>query len=158
MFYNLAKEGYDCLMINVPLRHAVFGKNSGDAVMKQYNYKKWLFAGHSMGGMAISDFAASKADEIDGVILLGAHATKKLYDKNVKVLSMYGDKDTVVNKKAVSKDRENLGKNFVEYVINGGNHAGWAYYGVQAMDSPAEISQEKQQQLGIEKILETFGK
>ena len=48
---------------------------------------------------------------------------------------------------------DNLPKDVVEQVIDGGNHSGYAYYGEQDGDGTATISKEEQQESVLDVML-----
>ena len=77
----------------------------------------------------------------DGVILLGTHSTSDI--TSLRVLSIYGTNDKVMNHKTYEKNRENIAP-YTEKVIIGGNHAYFGMYGEQKGDGTATITNEKQ--------------
>ena len=92
-------------------------------------------------------------------MLLGAYSTKKLSDR-LKTVLIYGSEDGVLNRKAYEKNRENVARDAVEVVIEGGNHAQFGSYGVQKGDGRALITAEEQVEetvLAIEEILQVNG-
>ncbi len=157
--YNLAKEGFDVFIVPVKLNFALFDKQAGQKVMDKYSYDSWILMGHSMGGIAIASFADEKGDEVDGLVLLGAHGAADLTDTDIVTLVLYGSEDGVVQRKKVEAGRSTLAKpgNYHELEIPGGNHAYWGNYGKQAMDGEATISQAKQFEIGISEIVKYFG-
>ncbi len=158
--YELAKEGFDVFIVPVKMNFALFDKQAGQKVMDKYDYDSWILMGHSMGGIAISSFADEKGDEVDGLVLLGAHGTADLTDTDIVTLVMYGSEDGVVQRKKVEAGRTTLAKegNYHELEIPGANHANWGNYGTQAMDGEAGIPQEEQFRIGIAEIVKYFNK
>ncbi len=156
--YELAEEGFDVFIVPVKLNFALFDKAAGQKIMDKYSYASWILMGHSMGGIAISDFADQKGNEVKGLVLLGAHGTADLTDTNIITLVMYGSEDGVVQRKNVEKGRTLLAKegNYHELEIYGANHAQWGNYGTQAMDKEAKISQAEQFEIGISEIVKYF--
>lgn len=57
---------------------------------------------------------------------------------------MDGSEDGVLNLDKYSASLKYMPSDFTEYVIEGGNHAGFGSYGAQAGDGVALITQEKQ--------------
>ena len=102
-------------------------------------------AGHSLGGLMAANYASKHNNIIDGVILLAGYATDDLNNKNLKVLSIYGTKDTKLNLETYKENIKNLPSDYTEYLIKGGNHAQYGNYGFQEGDSKASISADKQQ-------------
>ena len=67
-----------------------------------------------------------------------------LRDSGLRVLSVYGSEDGVLNMEKYREDRAMLPEDTAETVIPGGNHAGFGSYGAQKGDGSAAISQEEQ--------------
>lgn len=155
MMEQLAENGIDCYLVHMPLHFAIFGKNKAQDIMEAHpEYEHWVMAGHSLGGAMAASFAGSHADEVDGLVLLASYSTVPL--ENMKVLSVYGSLDGVLNRESYAKYRENLPNDFTELAIEGGNHAGFAYYGDQKGDNPAEISRKEQQEQTVQAVLQCF--
>ena len=155
MMEQLAENGIDCYLVHMPLHFAIFGKNKAQDIMEAHpEYEHWVMAGHSLGGAMAASFAGSHADEVDGLVLLASYSTVPL--ENMKVLSVYGSLDGVLNRESYAKYRENLPNDFTELAIEGGNHAGFAYYGDQKGDNPAEISKKEQQEQTVQAVLQCF--
>ena len=91
-----------------------------------------------------ASYAAKHAEEFEGLVLLAAYSTEDLSDSGLKVLSLYGSEDGVLNREKYEEYRSNLPEDTVEYVIQGGNHAGFGSYGEQEGDGQARVSQGEQ--------------
>ena len=61
------------------------------------------------------------------------------------VVSIYGDRDGVLDREAYEDNFANLPPDVFEVVIEGGNHANFGNYGNQPGDNAAEVSAEVQQ-------------
>ena len=84
------------------------------------------------------------ADEFDGLVLLAAYSTADLSGTDLKVLSIYGDEDGVMNAKKYEKYKSNLPEGFTEHILDGGNHAQFGMYGEQKGDGKASLSNHAQ--------------
>ena len=121
---------------------------------------KWYMAGHSLGGAMAASYVSRHTEDFEGLILLAAYSTHNISDSKLKVLSIYGSKDGVLNKSHYDKYRKNLpavGKGFTEIIIEGGNHAQFASYGAQKGDFMPEITPDEQQEKTAEEIAEWAG-
>ena len=78
------------------------------------------------------------------MVLLGAYSTAKLDDKGIKVLSVYGSEDGVMDRESYASYLENLPEGFTERVISGANHAGFGMYGRQDGDGTATVTNGEQ--------------
>ena len=152
LLHLLASGGMDVCLVKVPFRLAVLSPNKAGEVLDQYDYEHEFIGGHSLGGAIAASYASKHGDQLSGLILLAAYATKPL-DDELMVLSIYGSEDGVLNMKKVSEGRELAPDNYDEFVIEGGNHAQFGEYGEQKGDGEASISDDKQQRLTAEYIL-----
>ena len=155
---QLAANGIDCYLVHMPGNLAIFGVNKAEEVLQESAgvdtvYEHWYLAGHSLGGAMAASFAANHAGELDGLIFLGAYSTKDLSDTNLRVLSLYGSEDQVLNREKLSESHALMPDDFTEYCIEGGNHAQYGDYGVQKGDGTATITAGEQRSIVIEKIL-----
>jgi len=153
MFYELAERGIDCFVVKMPGNLAILGMGMAEDIMKEYEYENWYLSGHSLGGAMAANYAAGHAEELDGVVLLAAYPTKDLSGTDLKVISVYGSEDLVLNREKYEEGKKLLPDNFSELCIEGGNHAWFAYYGEQAGDGTATIDRNEQQEKTIEAIL-----
>lgn len=150
---RLAGEGIDCFLIRPPLRFAILDINAAGRIIENYNYKKYMVSGHSMGGVAASSFAADHPELVDAVVLMASYPVRKISDET-QVLSVYGSCDNVLSKAEYSNSRSNFPHGFKEIVISGGNHAGFGNYGEQLGDGKALITPDVQQKSATDAVLE----
>ena len=154
LFTELANDGVDCFIVEMPFNLAVFGSNSADSIVNNnsFAYDKWYISGHSLGGVVASYYVINHSKDYDGLILLASYPAEDL--NNVSVLSIYGSNDKVLNKETYDKSKDLMDYNLTEYVIEGGNHAQFASYGNQPGDGVASISSESQRNQTEKEILE----
>lgn len=151
---QLASQGIDCYLVHMPGNLAIFGINKADQVMKKASYDHWYLAGHSLGGAMAAAYADKNSEKLDGLIFLAAYTTKDLSDTKLKVLSLYGSEDQVVNTEKIAEGRKLVPKSYTEYCIPGGNHAQFGEYGAQKGDGEAEITEQEQWDITVQKILQ----
>ena len=137
---QIAAQGIDVYLVQMPFNLAFFGQNSADDIIKNSNYSHYIMSGHSLGGVAASGYA-SKHD-VDGLVLLAAYPSEEI-DK--PTLSIYGSEDKVLNLKSYNDAKPLIKANFTEHIINGGNHAQFGNYGLQKGDGNAGINSTLQQ-------------
>ena len=152
LLHLLAAEGMDVCLVEMPFRLAVFGKDRADGVLDQYDYARWYIGGHSLGGAMAASYAADHSDRLTGLILFAAYPTEPL-DGDLLVLSLYGSEDGVLNMKKLAAGRKSAAGTYLEYVIEGGNHAQFGSYGPQSGDGTAAITPEEQRQQAVDFIL-----
>jgi dienelactone hydrolase len=142
----------------MPLNLAVLDSDAAEGIPEQFpDVKRWYLAGHSLGGSMAASYAADHASAYEGLILLAAYSTADLRATGLKVCSLYGDRDGVLNLEKYAKYRTNLPEDTVEQILPGGNHAGFGSYGAQEGDGISELEPGTQIQWAAEKILERMG-
>lgn len=103
--------------------------------------------------MAASYLGAHK-DEFNGLVLLGSYSTENLSDTDLRVLSVFGSEDKVMNRESYAEYKANLPDDFTEIEIPGGCHAYFGMYGTQEGDGTPTITNEEQIYLTAEYITE----
>ncbi len=143
LMYALADKGFVVVLCEMPFNLAVLDINAADGVIDALlEIESWYICGHSLGGSMAASYIAKRSDKIDGLVLLGSYSSADV--SNVKVLSIYGSNDGVMNRKKYAKYKDNLPESLTEIIIEGGNHAGFGMYGAQKGDGEAEISSVEQ--------------
>ena len=144
MFCSLSSKGVDCYLIEMPFNIALLGENEADKIIDTTNYSRYLLCGHSLGGVVASSYMAHSGKG-DGLIMLAGYSTENI------------TKPGNLNKKSYDEAKPHM-SNMTEYVIDGGNHAQFGYYGNQPGDNAASITPENQQNQTVTKILEFISK
>ncbi|MBQ7600396.1 MAG: alpha/beta hydrolase [Clostridia bacterium] len=140
----IAAESMDVLLVRMPFRLAFFGADRAADLITRYDYDTWHIGGHSLGGVMAAGYAAEHSGQLAGVILLAAYPAKQL-DDSLKVISIYGSADGVLNMKKLSESGRYMPENALTYVIRGGNHAQFGNYGKQSGDGEASVTAGEQQ-------------
>ena len=147
LLYQLAKKGYDSVLVEMPFNIAILGKNKADNIINNYSYENYYLSGHSLGG-AMASIYVNEHDNIKGLILLASYSTKEI---DIPVLSIYGSRDGVLKLDAYKGYKDNL-KNVEEHIIDGANHSGFAYYNTQSDDNISFITIDNQIDITINYI------
>lgn len=149
----LADRGILSILIEMPGNLAVLDVKAADGLQEMYpEVEEWYIGGHSLGGSMAASYAADRADQLSGVILLGSYSTADLKAANLDVLSIYGNEDKVMNKMKYQDNLTNLPKDYLEIIIEGGCHAGFGMYGEQDGDGKPTITSEEQIKITSEEI------
>lgn len=149
-----AQRGILCALVQMPANLAVLDINAADGLQQEHpEISDWYMAGHSLGGAMAASYAANHAGEYAGLILLAAYSTQDLTQTPLRVLSVYGTEDGVLDHDAYSENRTNLPTDTVELVLNGGCHAQFGSYGTQEGDGVPTISAEEQIQQTTDAII-----
>lgn len=151
----LASEGIVCVLVEMPFNLAVLDMNAADGIQEQYpQVEQWYIGGHSLGGAMAATYLADHVNSYEGLILLGAYSTEDLSKEKVRVLSIYGSEDKVMNHKKYRDSKDNLPEDFCEIIIEGGCHAYFGMYGKQAGDGTPQITNGEQIYQTADNIIE----
>lgn len=140
-----ADRGILCVLVEMPFNLAVFDVNAADGIIQQYpEIDDWYIGGHSLGGSMAASYLSDKSDDYKGLVLLGSYSATDISDTGLKVLSVYGSEDTVLNTDKYKGNKSNLPNDFNEVLIDGGCHAYFGMYGNQDGDGTPSITNEEQ--------------
>lgn len=150
----LASEGILGVLVEMPFRLAVFDISAADGIQEQHpEIEKWYIGGHSLGGSMAASYLEKHAEEYEGLILLGSYSASDLSETDLKVLSIYGSEDRVLNHEKYTASKENLPEAFFETILDGGCHAYFGVYGAQEGDGTPKISNVEQIALTVDAIV-----
>ena len=153
-----AENGILCALVRMPGNLAVLDANAADGLQQEYpEVTTWYIAGHSLGGAMAAGYAAAHHEDYNGLILLASYSTENLTGTPLRVLSVYGSEDGVMNRESYEKNRANLPADTTEVVLDGGCHAQFGSYGPQDGDGIPTISGEEQVRQTVEAIAAFVG-
>lgn len=104
-----------------------------------------------------ASYAADNHEALQGLVMLAAYSTQDLRESGLKVVSLYGSNDGILNQEKYAEYRTNLPADAAEIIIEGGNHAGFGSYGEQEGDGKAGIEREEQVAQTVSAICELIG-
>ena len=152
---KLAEKGIACFLVKMPFNLAVFNINGAEKVLNQFSeIENWFIGGHSLGGSMAASFLGKNQFDIKGLILLASYSTMDFSESDIRLLSIFGSEDGVLNLEKYTENKSHFSKNAKEVVIEGGNHAGFGFYGPQKKDGKASISSINQIEQTARLILE----
>lgn len=141
----LAERGIAAILTSMPGNLAVLDIDAAKGLQEYFpEVEEWYMAGHSLGGSMAASYVAENTDDYEGLILLASYSTEDLSGSDLRVLSIYGDEDKVLDMEKYFDNEENLPENFEEHIIEGGCHAYFGNYGDQDGDGTASIAAEEQ--------------
>lgn len=152
-----AENGIYVILVDMPFCLAILDSNKADEVIDD-SVEYWYMAGHSLGGVCAGTYAYEHTDMIEGVIFLASYSTKDLSSSGLKVLSLYGSNDHVLNLDSYEENKTNLPEDMMEEILIGGNHSQFGSYGLQDADGEASISQDVQMEETVDYTLLWMGK
>ena len=146
--HALAAEGYLVVIVPMPLNLAVLGAERANKVIAAFpEVTVWEIGGHSLGGAMAAHYAHAHPQAVEGLVLWAAYpaAGDDLSTSELAVLSISGTQDGLSTPDKIEASRALLPPTTEWVPIEGGNHAQFGWYGPQAGDNPATISQTAQQ-------------
>lgn len=154
---GLAEQGILCVLTEMPFHLAVLDVNAADGIPEQYpEITDWYIGGHSLGGSMAAAYAADHTDPYDGLVLLASYSTEDLSNTELRVISVYGSKDGVLDFEKYRENAGNLPASTIEAVVDGGNHACFGSYGAQDGDGTPEITADWQVKTTVSLLAEFF--
>jgi len=155
LMLTLAEKGILSILIEMPFNLAVFDINAADGIQGQFpDVENWYVGGHSLGGSMAASYVEKHTETYDGLVLLASYSTADLSDSDLKVLSIYGSEDNVLNAEKYEDYKANLPDTFTEHIIEGGCHAYFGMYGAQKGDGIPTIENAAQIQCAAEVIFD----
>ena len=144
---RIAEQGVTCVITDPPFNFAIFDIQAATRAERQLpQVESWCVGGHSLGGVAASQYASSNAVSLSGLVLLASYSATDLTKTGLPTLSIYGTEDKVLNMKQYRDSEKNLAKAPEELVITGGCHAYFGSYGTQSGDGSPTITRDAQQE------------
>lgn len=142
---ELCSRGILCLLTQMPLDLAVLNVDAADGLRALYpDVEMWMIGGHSLGGAMAASYAAKHPEDFSALVLLGAYSQEELGHTDLRVLSVYGTEDGVLNREKYSQSLARYPADFEEVVLEGGCHAYFGDYGEQKGDGQARLAREEQ--------------
>ena len=145
----IAKAGFKVVIVSMPLNFAFLGANRADDVISAFpDIDTWAVGGHSLGGAMAAEYVKAPPASVEGLILWAAYPadSNDRSEINVEVLSIYASNDKVASLNEIQASKALLPEDSVFVEIEGGNHAGFGWYGPQNGDGDLQISKIDQQE------------
>ncbi len=145
----IAAQGYLVVITPMPLNLAIFGVEKASDVIKVFpSIKRWAIGGHSLGGSMAASYINRHPQAIQGLVLWASYPadSDNLSSRSLAVTSIYGTRDGLATGDKIEKSRALLPSSTMWVKIEGGNHAQFGWYGLQAGDNQATLSRAAQQQ------------
>lgn len=143
----IADQGYTVFAPKLPLNMALLGVNAADAIIAAHpEITAWAIGGHSLGGVAASNYVSSTTNPaVKGLILFASYSASDLTSKTgLAIVSISGSLDGLVTPAKIAQYKPLLPAQTQYVVIQGGNHAQFGDYGPQPGDNAAQISFQDQ--------------
>ncbi len=147
--HKIAESGFLVVVVRMPLNFAFFGLNQVSEVIASFpDIDHWAVGGHSLGGAMAAQYASSNLQEVEGLVFWASYpaGNNDLSKSDLEVISIYATNDGLATIQDIDASRANLPDETSYVEIQGGNHAGFGWYGPQNGDGQAEITKTNQQE------------
>ncbi len=144
----IAAQGTLVVIVPMPFNLAVTNAGAADRVIAAHpEIRHWAVGGHSLGGAMAANYVYTHPDAVQGLVLWAAYpaGNNSLADRSLAVTSIYATADGLATADKIDASRPLLPANTRYVAIQGGNHAGFGWYGPQGGDGQAAISRAEQQ-------------
>ncbi len=156
LMHKFAQKGFDVFLLKFPCRMPSLGTNYPNKIISKYNYDEVYLGGHSNGGVVAANYLFKTNKNINGIIFLASYSNYKIKN-DIKIISIYGENDRVLDIEKYNELKNNYNDNFKEFIIKGGNHSGFANYGRYKKDGYASITSNWQQNRTVKLVNKTIG-
>ena len=147
--HKIAESGFLVVVVRMPLNFAFFGANQATEVMASFpDIDHWAVGGHSLGGAMAAQYASSNLQHVEGLMFWASYpaGNNDLSKSGLEVISIFASNDGLATIQDIDASRANLPDDTAYVEIQGGNHAGFGWYGPQNGDGEAEITKTYQQE------------
>ena len=119
LLHEIADQGYVAFL----LKDYYSGNTScADIALNAYkDVTSWYIGGHGQGGTEAAKYLEKSYAKYEGLFLLSSYSEVNLNNKGLKFLSVYGSSDSILDINKYNSNLSNLGKNHINFVIEGGN-------------------------------------
>jgi hypothetical protein len=116
------------------------GSHAAESAMAEHpRIDEWYVGGHSLGGAMACRYAAT-SENVEGLLLYASYCDVDISERDLAVVSVTGDADTVLNRTAYERNRVHLPVSTRFTEVAGVNHTQFGSYTGQ--DAPSGTSYE----------------
>ncbi|WP_404449455.1 alpha/beta hydrolase [Sutcliffiella horikoshii] len=154
----MAEQGVPFIIAKMPLHLAVLNWDKADKIIKKYEDREWIVAGHSLGGAMAAKYVKNNPDKVAGLILMAAYPSEDddLTSFKGEVITFEAQLDGVIDEEKLTKADSRLPSQTYTFILQGGNHSQFGDYGLQKGDNEAGIPKEEQWKRIVQGIVRSF--
>ncbi len=156
---SVADRGYPVVIVPMPLNLAVLAPERAHEVIDTFpDVKRWVLAGHSLGGAMAARFVRRNPEAVQGLVLWASFPAQSddLSDYAGQVASIYGTRDGLATASEVEGTANLLPPTARWVRVEGANHAQFANYGPQRGDHQADITPQAQRQRVVQATVDVM--
>ncbi|HQF02504.1 MAG TPA: alpha/beta hydrolase [Phycicoccus sp.] len=157
---RVAEAGHLVVIVKQPLDIGLMAIGAPSGIVARHpGVAKWVVGGHSLGGVAASQYAVEPRPDIGGLLLWAAYPLDSLAGReDVLVTSVSGTADGLSTPVDIEASRHELPSTATFVAINGGVHAFFGDYGQQPGDGTPTASRAAAQDQIVEATLDLLAR
>ena len=160
LWERVSAEGYLVVIVKQPLNIGFLALGAPGGILDDHpEIERWALSGHSLGGVAASEYVADDPDQVDALVLHASYPLGSLADRDDLVAaSISGSEDGLSTPEDLEASRADLPADTVFTEVEGAVHAFFGDYGEQPGDGTAAIDREDAQEQIVTATLEALGR
>ncbi|QGN08170.1 alpha/beta fold hydrolase [Halorhabdus sp. CBA1104] len=124
------------VVVKLPLNLAILEQGAATGIMDE-DIEQWYVGGHSLGGAMACRYAKRNPERVSGVVLFGSYCDQSIAATDLRVLSVAGEADRVLDWTTYEQSIANLPTTATVETIPGINHTQFGSYTGQPGDRPS---------------------
>ena len=136
------RTGRVVYLVRAPFNAAIFDVGAAHRIIDRYGLEQPVVGGHSLGGISACRFAGANPESVSGLLLHGSYCDRDLTASGLRVHSVMGDEDRIINRDNYRQARGSLPADATVVDVPGLNHSAFGDYGLQRDDGPASLATE----------------
>lgn len=147
LWERVSAQGYLVVIVKQPLNIGFLSIGAPGRIIDDHpEVDRWVLSGHSLGGVAASEYAVDEPERVDGLVLWASYPLGSLADRDDLVAaSISGSEDGLSTPEDIEASRPDLPAETVFTEIDGAVHAFFGDYGEQPGDGVPTIGREEAQ-------------
>lgn len=160
LWERVSAQGYLVVIVKQPLNIGFLAIGAPGGIIDEHPaVEAWALSGHSLGGVAASEYAVDDPERIDGLVLHASYPLGSLADRDDLVAaSISGSEDGLSTPEDIEASRPDLPADTVFTEVEGAVHAFFGDYGGQPGDGVATIGREEAQAQIVRATLAALGR
>lgn len=158
LWSRVSAQGYLVVIVKQPLAIGFLAIGAPASIQDDHpDVGRWALSGHSLGGVAGSQFAAGNPDRADGVVFWASYPLDSLADRDdLVVASVSGSADGLATPDDIDASRADLPPDTTFTVVDGAVHAFFGDYGEQPGDGTPTTSRAEAQDAIVSATLDAL--
>ena len=143
----LAEAGHLVVIVKVPFGIAFAAPDAaGDVIDSERGVRRWVVAGHSLGGTVAARYAGGGHRGVGGLLLWASYPASSIRDRtDLAVTSVSATNDGLATPEDIAASRADLPPRTRFVAVEGAVHADFGDYGAQSGDGTRTIPHDQAQ-------------